>query len=111
MVVTNPAPGGGASSALNFTVNNPAPTLTSLSPASATAGAGAQTLDPQRHEFPLHVDGDLQRGGAHRDLRELDAVDDFPERQRPGDGGNLRGGGDESGAGRRGLEFAELRGE
>ena len=49
VVVTNPAPGGGASSPLNFAINNPAPgptapTLTSLSPASAVAGAGAQTL-------------------------------------------------------------------
>jgi hypothetical protein len=44
VVVTNPAPGGGASSALNFTVNNPAPTLTSLSPTSALAGTASQTL-------------------------------------------------------------------
>src|SRR5208337_309437 len=44
VVVTNPGPGGGASSAVNFAVNNPAPTLTSLSPASALAGAAAQTL-------------------------------------------------------------------
>ena len=44
VVVTNPAPGGGASNSLNFTVNNPVPGITSLSPASATAGAGAQTL-------------------------------------------------------------------
>ncbi len=38
VVVTNPAPGGGASNAVNFTVNNPVPTISSLSPASATAG-------------------------------------------------------------------------
>jgi hypothetical protein len=44
VVVTNPVPGGGASSALNFTVNNPAPTLTSLSPTSALAGTASQTL-------------------------------------------------------------------
>ncbi len=44
VVVTNPAPGGGASNSVNFTVNNPVPTLTSLSPASATAGAAATTL-------------------------------------------------------------------
>ena len=46
VVVTNPAPGGGASNAVNFTVtaNNPVPTITSLSPASATVGAAAQTL-------------------------------------------------------------------
>jgi hypothetical protein len=44
VVVTNAAPGGGASNAANFTVNNGAPSLTGLSPASATAGAAAQTL-------------------------------------------------------------------
>src|SRR5208337_5030527 len=44
VLVTNPAPGGGASNPVNFTVNNPLPSLTSLSPTSATAGAAAQTL-------------------------------------------------------------------
>jgi hypothetical protein len=44
VVVTNPTPGGGASNSVSFAVNNPAPTITSLSPASATAGAAAQTL-------------------------------------------------------------------
>jgi len=44
VIVTNPAPGGGPSTAMNFTVNNPAPTITSLSPTSANAGAAAQTL-------------------------------------------------------------------
>ncbi len=44
VIVTNPAPGGGSSAAVNFAVNNPAPTLTSISPATAAAGAAAQTL-------------------------------------------------------------------
>jgi hypothetical protein len=44
VVVTNPTPGGGASNAMNFTVNNPAPAISNLSPASATSGAAAQTL-------------------------------------------------------------------
>ncbi len=44
MVVTNPAPGGGASNTVNFAVNNPVPAISSLSPTSATAGAAAQTL-------------------------------------------------------------------
>src|ERR1017187_3933205 len=44
VVVTNPTPGGGASNSVSFAVNNPAPTISSLAPASATAGAGAQTL-------------------------------------------------------------------
>jgi redox-regulated HSP33 family molecular chaperone len=47
VTVTNPTPGGGASNALTFTVaaaNNPAPTITSLSPTSVTAGSAAFTL-------------------------------------------------------------------
>jgi hypothetical protein len=46
VVVTNPAPGGGSSAAVNFTVSasNPRPTITSLSPTSLAAGATAQTL-------------------------------------------------------------------
>jgi hypothetical protein len=44
VVVTNPAPGGGSSKSVSFVVNNPVPTVTSLSPSSVTAGAAAQTL-------------------------------------------------------------------
>jgi hypothetical protein len=44
VVVTNPTPGGGVSSAMNFTVNNLVPGISSISPTSATAGAAAQTL-------------------------------------------------------------------
>jgi len=44
VVVTNPTPGGGASNSMIFTVDNSKPTITSLSPTSATAGAAAQTL-------------------------------------------------------------------
>jgi hypothetical protein len=44
VVVTNPAPGGGASSAVNFIVGNPAPVIASLSPASLSTGSAAQTL-------------------------------------------------------------------
>ncbi len=44
VVVTNPTPGGGASSSVDFTVNNLSPGISSLSPASVTAGAAAQPL-------------------------------------------------------------------
>jgi hypothetical protein len=44
VVVTNPAPGGGASAPMTFTVNNPLPTISSLSPTGATAGGAAFTL-------------------------------------------------------------------
>jgi len=44
VTVTNPAPGGGASGPLNFVVDNPVPTLTSISPSSATRGGPAFAL-------------------------------------------------------------------
>lgn len=44
VIVTNPPPGGGASASATFTVDNPVPMISGLSPASATAGAMAQTL-------------------------------------------------------------------
>jgi uncharacterized repeat protein (TIGR01451 family) len=49
VTVTNPAPGGGTSNSVNFTVtaatgNNPVPTITTLQPTSVTAGSGAITL-------------------------------------------------------------------
>ncbi len=44
VTVTNPAPGGGTSAAVSFVVNNPAPTLTSISPNSATHGGPTFTL-------------------------------------------------------------------
>jgi hypothetical protein len=44
VTVTNPAPGGGTSNAAPFTIDNTPPTLSSLSPSSATAGSGAFTL-------------------------------------------------------------------
>src|SRR6202008_4214797 len=43
VTVTNPA-AGGTSNALTFTINNPAPTETAISPTSATAGGAAFTL-------------------------------------------------------------------
>ena len=46
VVVTNPAPGGGSSNSVNFTVtaSNPMPVITGLAPPSATTGAAPQTL-------------------------------------------------------------------
>ena len=42
--VYNPLPGGGEFNSLNFTVNNPAPALTALSPNSTLTGSGQFTL-------------------------------------------------------------------
>ncbi len=44
ITVTNPAPGGGTSAAATFAINNPFPTVTSVSPASGIAGGAAFTL-------------------------------------------------------------------
>ncbi|HEX2776758.1 MAG TPA: FG-GAP-like repeat-containing protein, partial [Candidatus Acidoferrales bacterium] len=55
VTVTNPAPGGGTSNALTFTINaaanNPTPAITTLQPASATAGSGAFTLTVNGSSF------------------------------------------------------------
>jgi hypothetical protein len=44
VTVVNPAPGGGTSQTLTFATNNAVPSITSLSPSSAAAGAPAFTL-------------------------------------------------------------------
>ncbi len=44
VTVLNPPPGGGTSNAINFTINNPVPKETSLSPSSITAGGTGFTL-------------------------------------------------------------------
>ncbi|WP_263408874.1 hypothetical protein [Terriglobus tenax] len=44
VTVVNPSPGGGASNAVAFTITSPPPTLSSLLPATATAGGAAFTL-------------------------------------------------------------------
>jgi len=44
VTVVNPAPGGGTSNAVPFTINNPIANLTSLSPSSKNHGDGAFTL-------------------------------------------------------------------
>ena len=108
VVVTNPAPGGGASNSVNFTVDNPPLAITSLSPASATVGAAAQTLIINGTEFRRHFDGHLQRGGPYRHLRELNRARNHLERNRPGHGRNIPRSGDQPCAGRRHVEFREF---
>ncbi len=61
VTVANPAPGGGVSAALNFTINappNPLPTLTSMSPVSVTAGSADITLTVTGTNF---VNGSIVR--------------------------------------------------
>jgi photosystem II stability/assembly factor-like uncharacterized protein len=51
ITVSNPAPGGGASNAQTFTINNPAPALTTFSPTSKTAGSATFTLTVNGSNF------------------------------------------------------------
>lgn len=55
VTVVNPAPGGGTSNALTFTINsagnNPVPTLTTIAPTSVTAGAAGFTLTANGTNF------------------------------------------------------------
>jgi len=51
VTVSNPAPGGGTSSATTFTINNLVPTLASLNPSSATAGSAGFTLTVNGSNF------------------------------------------------------------
>ncbi len=51
VTVFNPSPGGGTSTGLTFTIENPAPTLTSLSPTSALASGPAFTLTVNGSNF------------------------------------------------------------
>jgi hypothetical protein len=44
VTVFNPAPGGGESGAVTFTITNPLPTITAISPATTVAGSGGFTL-------------------------------------------------------------------
>jgi IPT/TIG domain len=66
VAVFNPAPGGGTSNAVAFTISqtNPVPTITGLNPASATAGSPAFTLAVTGTNF---VSGSMVRwNGANR---------------------------------------------
>jgi hypothetical protein len=66
--VVNPAPGGGASSGLPFTIgSNPAPSLASILPASANYGSGALTLTVTGSGFLAGATGSqVQWNGANR---------------------------------------------
>jgi uncharacterized protein (TIGR03437 family) len=58
VTVFNPAPGGGLSNAVTFTINNPTPAITSLSPNQATAGGAAFLLTINGSNF---VNGSVVR--------------------------------------------------
>ncbi len=72
VTVFNPAPGGGTSGAATFTINNPLPTTTSLSPASALAGGAAFTLTVYGSNFVST--SVVQWGGAARTTHYVSAT-------------------------------------
>lgn len=51
VAVSSPAPGGGTSSSLTFTIANPAPVIGSLTPSSIVGGSGAFTLSVSGSNF------------------------------------------------------------
>lgn len=64
VTVFNPTPGGGVTAAQSFTINNPAPTVTSLNPTSVNSGSAAFTLTVNGTNF---VNGSVVRwNGADR---------------------------------------------
>ncbi len=62
VTVTNAAPGGGTSGLQTFTVNNPAPTMTQLSPTKR---------DYRRSGIYTNDHGDQLRGGSYGELRDI----------------------------------------
>src|SRR5216684_4093398 len=64
ITVLNPAPGGGSSNSSAFTINNPAPAISGLSPGSAIVGGQALTLTVNGSNFlPTSV---VQWNGSNR---------------------------------------------
>ena len=73
VTVFNPAPGGGTSAGQTFTINNPAPTLTSLSPSSAVATGQGFTLHATGSSFvPSSV---VRWNGADRATTFVNSVE------------------------------------
>src|SRR5439155_1070285 len=72
ITVLNPTPGGGTSNAQTFTITNPVPTTTALSPASVVAGGSAFTLTVTGTNF---VGGSVVRwNGAARTTTVVSAT-------------------------------------
>jgi len=73
VTVFNPSPGGGTSNVSTFTINFPVPSVSSLSPASATAGGGAFTLTVNGSNF-FTGSTVLRWNGANRTTTVLSAT-------------------------------------
>ena len=72
ITVFNPAPGGGSSSAVTFTVNNPIPTISTLLPSSKTAGDAAFVLAVNGTNF--NSSSKVRLGGADRPTTFVNAT-------------------------------------
>ena len=81
VTVVTPAPGGGTSNVLTFTISapaNPVPALTSLAPTSTAGRGGRLHADGEREQFRGDLPSPLERRRADDDVRE----------RGPGDGGD-----------------------
>jgi hypothetical protein len=54
VTVSSPAPGGGTSQGVSFSVNNPVPTVASVSPSGVLAGSAGAMLDVSGTGFGFH---------------------------------------------------------
>jgi len=72
VTVFNPTPVGGTSGDSTFTINNPVPVISSLSPASTTAGGGSFTLTVNGNSFVST--STVQWGGASRTTTYVSAT-------------------------------------
>ena len=63
VVVTNPSPGGGPSNSVNFTVGNPVPAISNLSPATLAVGSPPTTITVDGSNF-VSTSQILLNGGA-----------------------------------------------
>ena len=67
---------------MNFSVNNPLPTISAISPGSATAGSGAFMPHDNRDRLYIRFRGSLERGGAADDVLQPHAADGVDSGQR-----------------------------
>ena len=111
VVVTNPAPGGGISNSVNFTVTNLAPTITSISPSSAMEGTAAQTLTIIGTNFLSTSTVTYNKVTHGAAFMRSDEVNHHAERERPGYRRNLRRCSDQSCTGRRCFERCHFYGQ
>jgi hypothetical protein len=87
VLVSNPPPGGGASTPLSLRVDNPAPTLSALSPAMGVAGADSQVVRLTGTGFVrgsmVEVNGMVRMGTRRISPTEMELVLGTPDLLEP----------------------------